>query len=75
MARNSIHVTHSKQGGWNVRKAGASRASAHFDTKDNAVDRARELSRNQHAELVIHGKDGKIQSADSHGPDPYPPKG
>jgi hypothetical protein len=24
---------------------------------------------------VIHGRDGKIQSKDSHGHDPFPPKG
>ncbi|WP_338587823.1 DUF2188 domain-containing protein [Paenibacillus sp. Y5S-9] len=29
----------------------------------------------QKTELIIHGKDGKIQSKDSHGNDPYPPKG
>lgn len=25
--------------------------------------------------FVIHGLDGRIQSADSHGGDPHPPKG
>ncbi|WP_405176726.1 hypothetical protein [Paenibacillus sp. FSL H8-0261] len=24
---------------------------------------------------MVHGKDGKIQSKDTHGKDPYPPKG
>ena len=26
-------------------------------------------------DVYIHGKDGKIQNKDSHGNDPYPPKG
>lgn len=30
----------------------------------------REVSRNQHAELVIHRKDGTIEKHDSHGNDP-----
>jgi hypothetical protein len=25
--------------------------------------------------LVIHGKDGRIRDRDSHGKDPFPPKG
>ena len=35
----------------------------------------REMSINCGTELVIHRKDGRIQSSDSHGNDPYPPKG
>jgi len=40
-----------------------------------AVNTAREISKNQGTELVIHDKKGKIQRKDSHGNDPYPPKG
>ena len=63
------------QDGWAVRGAGAQRATETLDRKSDAVDRAREISRNQQSELVIHGRDGKIQSKDSHGHDPFPPKG
>ncbi|MFA7109094.1 MAG: DUF2188 domain-containing protein [Sphaerochaetaceae bacterium] len=35
---------------------------------------ARKISKNQDTKLVIHGEDGKIQKADSHGNDSYPPK-
>lgn len=38
-------------------------------------DRAREITQNQGTELVIHGRDGQIRSKDSHGHDPFPPKG
>ncbi len=60
---------------WAVRGAGAARATEILPTKAEAVNRAREISRNQGTELFIHGRDGKIQSRDSHGRDPFPPKG
>lgn len=69
------HVVPSSKGGWNIKKGGASRASAHFDTKKDAVDRAREISRNQKSELVIHNLNGRISQKDSHGNDPCPPRG
>jgi len=70
----SHHVVPSSGGGWNVKRGGASRASAHFDTKQEAINRGREISRNQGTELRIHKLDGKIGSCDSHGNDPCPPK-
>lgn len=60
---------------WAVRGARAARATEILPTKAEAVNRAREISRNQGTELFIHGRDGKIQSRDSHGRDPFPPKG
>lgn len=74
MPRNTHHVVPNSGGGWNVKKGGADRASKHFDTKQEAVDWGRQVSRNQETEFLIHGKDGKIQQSDSHGGDPYPPK-
>jgi uncharacterized protein YdaT len=58
-----------------VKRGGAERASGHFDTKREAIDRGREISRNQGTELRVHNKDGRIASSDSHGGDPYPPEG
>ena len=71
----SHHIVPDPNGGWNVKPGGGERAIKHFPTKQNAIDFGREVSQNQHSELVIHGKDGKIQSSDSHGNDPCPPKG
>jgi hypothetical protein len=71
----SHHVVHNPEGGWDVKKGGAERASGHFENKSDAVDAGRQISRNQQTEFVIHGKDGKIQQKDSHGNDPHPPKG
>ena len=71
--RNQHVVPHAD--GWAVRGEGTERASGVFDTKAEAAESGRSIARNQGTELVIHGKDGRIQSKDSHGHDPYPPKG
>lgn len=60
---------------WAVKGAESSRATEILPTKSQAVRRAREISRNQGTELIVHGRNGKIQSRDSHGHDPFPPKG
>ena len=67
---NSHHVVPNPDGGWDVKRSGASRASRHFDTKAEAVDAGREISTNQRTEFVIHRQDGTIQRKDSHGNDP-----
>jgi len=74
MARKTHHVVPSSGDGWNIRRGGAERISGHFDRKTDAIDRGREISRNQKTELVIHNRDGKISRTDSHGNDPCPPK-
>ena len=75
MAKNTHHVVPNSNGGWDVKKGGANRISGHFDKKVDAVNVGRKISINQGTEFIIHGKDGKIQSRDSHGNDPCPPKG
>ena len=74
MAGKNQHVV-PHAGGWAVRGAGSQRASGVFDTQREAIGRAREISRNQGSELLIHGRDGRIRERDSHGGDPNPPKG
>lgn len=75
MARNTHHVVpNSSRGGWDVKRGGSERATAHASTKAEAEKIARQISINQGTELVIHGKDGRIQRSDSHGNDPCPPK-
>ncbi len=74
MTRKTHHVVPNPDGGWDVRKGGSSRSSGHYETKKDAVDAGRDISINQGSEFLIHGRDGKIQTSDSHGPDPNPPK-
>lgn len=71
----SHHVVPNQNGGWDVKRGGGERASARFDAKAHAIDRGREISRNQGTELRIHNRDGRIASSDSHGNDPNPPRG
>ncbi|GJM17078.1 MAG: hypothetical protein DHS20C13_24050 [Thermodesulfobacteriota bacterium] len=75
MPKKSTHVVPNSGGGWDVKQSGGQRSSGHFDTKKDAINRAREISQNQETELVIHNKDGKIGGKDSHSNDPFPPKG
>jgi len=51
-------------------KGGGERAIKHFEIKQDAVDSARKISKNQETELVIHNKNGQIGKKDSHGNDP-----
>lgn len=60
MSRKTHHVVPDGAGGWNIKKGGGSRASENFDRKQDAIDHAREISHNQHSDLVIHNQDGKI---------------
>ncbi|HMT07735.1 MAG TPA: DUF2188 domain-containing protein [Pyrinomonadaceae bacterium] len=75
MGRKSHHVVHNPNGGWDVKRGGGQRASVHTDLKQDAINQGREISRNQRTELVIHGLNGRIQQSDSHGGDPFPPRG
>jgi len=75
MSSKSHHVVHNPDGGWDVKKGGAERASEHFDTQKEAIDKGREISQNQGSEFVIHDRHGRIREKDSHGNDKYPPRG
>lgn len=74
MGKNQ-HVTPHPDGGWQVKGARNQKATARTTTQAEAISIAREIARNQKAELVIHRPNGRIREKDSHGHDPYPPKG
>lgn len=74
---NDRHVVRNPDGGWDVRKEHADRASAHADTQQAAVDRAREIVHNAGGgEVVIHDRKGQIRDKDTIAPgnDPNPPR-
>jgi hypothetical protein len=76
MPNNDRHVVPNPEGGWDVKKPGASRASSHHDTQADAEHRAKEIVRNVGGgEVRIHGRDGKIRDSDTVAPgnDPHPP--
>ena len=74
MGKNQ-HVTPHPSGGWQVKGEGNSRATIRTNTQRDAIDIARGISRNQGSELVIHRANGQIRAKDSHGRDPFPPRG
>ena len=62
MAKKTIHIVPKEQG-WVVKKEGAQRISGSADTKTEAYEIAREIALNQGLDIVVHGKDGKIQKS------------
>lgn len=59
-------VPNNERGGWDVKKEGAQRASAHTRTKKEAVDRARQIVRNEGGgEIRIHGRDNAFMDSDT----------
>lgn len=74
MGRNQ-HVTPDGNGGWQVKASGSSKATAHFKTQAQAIERATQISKNQNSELFIHRRNGQIRERNSYGTDPFPPKG
>jgi hypothetical protein len=71
--KNQHVVPHN--GEWAVRGEGNSRVTSVHNTQAGATGRAREIAQNQGSELLVHGRNGQIRARDSHGRDPYPPKG
>lgn len=63
---NAQHVIRGWNGGWSVKKTGASRASKNWQKKEDAIDWARGIARNQKSDVYIHSKDGKVQSKESY---------
>lgn len=63
------------ENGWGVRGEGNSRLTAEFRTQREAIERGRDIARNQESELRIQGENGKFREAWSYGNDPHPPKG
>lgn len=73
MARNQ-HIT-PRPSGWAVQSAGGARATSLHKTQAEAIERGREIARNQGTELLVHGRNGQIRERDSYGHDPFPPAG
>ncbi|PKZ64057.1 hypothetical protein CYJ73_18075 [Gordonia terrae] len=74
---NRRHVVPNDKGGWDVKKPGSERSSAHADTQKAAITRAKEIVGNAGGgEVRIHGRDGRIRNSDTvaSGNDPVPPR-
>ena len=71
--KKNQHVVPAKKG-QGVKGEKNSRKTKITETKNEAVNRARQIDKNKKSELVIHNKDGRISDKDSYGNDPHPPK-
>lgn len=71
---NQIHTV-SRRDGWGNLKAGASRVGKIYPTKAAAQAAGRQSAIKQHAEHIVHNKNGQIGSRNSYGKDPFPPRG
>ncbi|WP_366800040.1 DUF2188 domain-containing protein [uncultured Apibacter sp.] len=74
MMKKNQHVV-PKDDKWAVLGEGNKKVTIVTDTQARAIEKAREIAKNQNSELIIHGKNGKIREKNSYGNDPYPPKG
>ena len=73
MGKNQHVVKHSE--GWAVKGAGNSKATKVVETQKEAINLAKQIAKNQHSEMLIHGENGQIREKNSYGNDPFPPKG
>ena len=71
--KNQHVVPHTE--GWAVRGEGNEKVTVVTPTQAEAIERAREIARNQSSELLIHGRSGQIRERDSHGHDSKNSKG
>lgn len=74
MSNKNQHVV-PHDNGWAVRGAGNERVTSTHNTQAEAIERARDIARNNQSEILIHGRNGQIRDRDSYGKDPFPPKG
>lgn len=74
---NNYHASYDRdREQWKVGREGSSRASEYVDRADDAWARANELAKKSGGEAVKHRRDNsQIHKRNSHGNDPYPPKG
>lgn len=71
MARNERHVVKNPDSGWDIKKPHAERASGHAETKAEAIMRARKICKNEGAECIIHGENGRFRNYSSYGKYPW----
>lgn len=62
------------ENGWAVRREGADRASVVTLTKEQAIERAREIAERECGGIIIHRENGTIQEERTYGADSDPPR-
>ena len=75
MSRNSVRITYwvmpAGDGQWRVKREGSVRATAVYEDKAVAVQRAKELARSQPlGQIIVQRRDGQIQTEYTYHKDP-----
>lgn len=70
----NVWVSPRPDGKWEVQREGSKKPSHVTDTKQEAWNIGLEIARNNQVDLIVQRQDGTIQSHDSYGKDPCPPK-
>lgn len=73
MAKKNVWVS-PRGDKWAVQREGSERASKVTERKSEAEKTARDIAKKEGVELIVQRRDGTIQSKDSFGPDPNPPR-
>ena len=74
--RRVYHVVPSGNGDWKVKEIKADRAVKILEDKSDALNLAKQLAKNANiGQVVVHGKDGVIQTEYTYGLDPEKIKG
>ncbi|MCH7950129.1 MAG: DUF2188 domain-containing protein [Candidatus Dadabacteria bacterium] len=75
--RNKYHLTfNSKQDNWGLKKEGSQRPTKAFKTKGEGLKLSREFVREREpSQLIVHKKDGTIQTEHTYKNDPKKYKG
>ncbi len=74
MKKNQHVVPHGK-GEWAVKGEGNEKYTYITPLQQDAIEIAKQISKNQQSELFIHTRKGKIRERNSYGEDHFPPRG
>jgi hypothetical protein len=66
MAVKSLHIIPGSREDWVVTTTGIAPVRERFSTKQDAVERGKTIARQKKTDLIIHGRDGRIQHVDTY---------
>jgi len=71
MARAVFHVTPHDDGKWKVEREGGGHEGSTYENKDDAVRHAKEAAQlGPLGQVIVHGRDGRIEFENTYGADP-----
>ena len=74
MSRGDVHVMQEGKK-WAVKVEGSAQASSTHNTQAAAAKAGRSTAKRNQAELLVHGRTGKVREKTSYGKDPRPTRG